>query len=226
MRCSACFGSGTGHFAPPPITTRIFVSFLLRALFITQPRRCARFTFCQLLSPCAPLKHWGGRRPQSCHLQVCAVPPRPDASPYCPLVGRHGSVALSGWCRCSCCGGATPSDCPCAPSLSPASRLPTRAPPPARTPDAVHTVAAQFALIANVSIASLNVSLLVNSVGFYQIAKLLIIPFVCGVEAVWMRRRFTPPVLVAIATVVSGVAIVCVSPRRCHQQQQQQQHLQ
>jgi solute carrier family 35 protein E3 len=68
-----------------------------------------------------------------------------------------------------------------------------------------------FAVIASVSIASLNVSLLVNSVGFYQVAKLLIIPFVCAVEAIWLGRRFPPRVVAAIAVVVLGVALVTLS---------------
>jgi len=68
-----------------------------------------------------------------------------------------------------------------------------------------------FAVVASVSIASLNVSLLVNSVGFYQVAKLLIIPFVCGVEAVWLGRRFPARVVGAIVVVVAGVAMVTLS---------------
>jgi len=68
-----------------------------------------------------------------------------------------------------------------------------------------------FSVVANVSIASLNVSLLVNSVGFYQIAKLLIIPFVCCVELFWMKRAFTPEVTACVATVFMGVAIVTVT---------------
>lgn len=43
-----------------------------------------------------------------------------------------------------------------------------------------------------------------------QIAKLLIIPFVCLVEYVWLGRRFTPRVVAAVATVVVGVALVYV----------------
>ena len=42
----------------------------------------------------------------------------------------------------------------------------------------------------------------------HQIAKLLIIPFVCGVELVWMGRRFTPPVVASIMLVILGVAVV------------------
>lgn len=65
-----------------------------------------------------------------------------------------------------------------------------------------------FAVVANLSIASLNISLLVNTVGFYQIAKLLIIPFVCLVELFWLKRSFTPEVTASVATVFLGVAIV------------------
>jgi solute carrier family 35 protein E3 len=52
------------------------------------------------------------------------------------------------------------------------------------------------------------VSLLVNSVGFYQIAKLLIIPFVAVVEMVWYEKRYTPEVTGSMVIVAVGVAIV------------------
>jgi solute carrier family 35 protein E3 len=45
-------------------------------------------------------------------------------------------------------------------------------------------------------------------VGFYQIAKLLIIPFVCIVELVWLKKTFTVPVILSVVTVIAGVAIV------------------
>jgi solute carrier family 35 protein E3 len=41
-----------------------------------------------------------------------------------------------------------------------------------------------------------------------QIAKLLIIPFVCVVELVWLKRRFTGPVIGSVLTVIIGVGIV------------------
>lgn len=68
-----------------------------------------------------------------------------------------------------------------------------------------------FSVIANLSIASLNVSLLVNTVGFYQIAKLLIIPFVAVMEMVWFQKRFTTAVTLSMVTVAIGVAIVTVT---------------
>ncbi|EFJ41796.1 hypothetical protein VOLCADRAFT_98177 [Volvox carteri f. nagariensis] len=69
----------------------------------------------------------------------------------------------------------------------------------------------RFAVIASVSIASLNLSLLVNSVGFYQISKLLITPFVGLAEYLFYKRRFTAPTVISILTVVTGVAIVTVN---------------
>lgn len=44
-----------------------------------------------------------------------------------------------------------------------------------------------------------------------QIAKLLLAPFVCVVEIVWLRKRFPTPVLMCIGVVLVGVAIVTVS---------------
>ena len=47
-----------------------------------------------------------------------------------------------------------------------------------------------------------------DSSGQLQIAKLLIIPFVCGVESVWLGKVFSRSVIASIFTVVAGVAIV------------------
>jgi solute carrier family 35, member E3 len=68
-----------------------------------------------------------------------------------------------------------------------------------------------FTVAANISIASLNISLLVNSVGFYQIAKLLVIPFVCLVEWAAFSRKFPPVIVAAVTTVVIGVGVVTVT---------------
>eukprot|EP00891_Asterochloris_glomerata_P006769 jgi/Astpho2/6769/Aster-07215 len=68
-----------------------------------------------------------------------------------------------------------------------------------------------FTATANLSIVSLNLSLMLNPVGFYQIAKLLIIPFVCVVEKVWLGRVFTRGVIAAVMVVITGVAIVTVT---------------
>ena len=68
-----------------------------------------------------------------------------------------------------------------------------------------------YTLVSSVSIIALNVSLMVNNVGFYQIAKLCVIPFVALVEYIAYSRRFSGPVLGSIATVIGGVAVVTVS---------------
>ena len=54
-----------------------------------------------------------------------------------------------------------------------------------------------------------------------QIAKLLIIPFVCLVEHFWLGKTFSRAVIASVVTVVIGVAIVCVpqhptTSERCH----------
>ena len=41
-----------------------------------------------------------------------------------------------------------------------------------------------------------------------QIAKLCIIPCSCLVEAFWLKRRFTQPVIASVLIVLLGVAIV------------------
>eukprot|EP00884_Botryococcus_braunii_P023127 jgi/Botrbrau1/9499/Bobra.0252s0114.1 len=68
-----------------------------------------------------------------------------------------------------------------------------------------------YVFTANASIVALNLSLLINSVGFYQIAKLMIIPFVCLVERFWLRRVFTGRVIIAVLVVFLGVSIVTVT---------------
>ncbi|KAK9918349.1 hypothetical protein WJX75_003397 [Coccomyxa subellipsoidea] len=68
-----------------------------------------------------------------------------------------------------------------------------------------------FTATANMSIVSLNLSLMINRVGFYQIAKLLIVPFVCLVERFWLQRHFSRPVIASILVVVAGVGIVTVT---------------
>lgn len=80
----------------------------------------------------------------------------------------------------------------------------------AQTLQTPHADRVIFAAAANISIASLNLSLMVNSVGFYQISKLLIIPFTAAVEALWLRDMLSMPQTICTAVVLSGVAIVCV----------------
>lgn len=72
----------------------------------------------------------------------------------------------------------------------------------------LHADVLLFAVVADISILTLNLSLMINTVSFYQIAKLLIIPCVCFIERFYMGRRFTREVTAAILVVISGVAIV------------------
>lgn len=92
-----------------------------------------------------------------------------------------------------------------------------------------------FTATANLSIVCLNLSLMLNPVSLYQvwscdqlfvqldpkvaigrscfrcymqIAKLLIIPFVCLVEKFWLGKEFTRGVVTSVLVVVTGVAIV------------------
>ncbi|KAG2495895.1 hypothetical protein HYH03_006133 [Edaphochlamys debaryana] len=73
-----------------------------------------------------------------------------------------------------------------------------------------------FAGVGALSIGCANLSLLLNSVGFYQIAKLLMSPFVASVEMLWLKRRFPPTVLLSMVVVLAGVAIVTVSDVAVH----------
>lgn len=68
-----------------------------------------------------------------------------------------------------------------------------------------------FAAIGSVSIASANLSLLLNTVGFYQISKLLLAPFVCLIESLYFSKRFSVPVLLSILVTLLGVGVITVS---------------
>lgn len=70
---------------------------------------------------------------------------------------------------------------------------------------------ALFTVTANLSIVCLNLSLMLNPVSLYQIAKLLIIPFVCLVEKFWLGKEFTRGVITSVLIVVTGVAVVTVT---------------
>jgi len=68
-----------------------------------------------------------------------------------------------------------------------------------------------YVCTSNASIVTLNLSLLLNKVGIYQIFKLANIPFMALVEAFWLGKRFSPRVICAMAVVIIGVAIVTVN---------------
>ena len=68
-----------------------------------------------------------------------------------------------------------------------------------------------FALIGSVSIGSANVSLLLNSVSFYQISKLLLTPLVCFIEAFLYGKSFSSSAIMSMLVTVLGVLIVVKS---------------
>ncbi|CAN1235950.1 UDP-rhamnose/UDP-galactose transporter 5 [Linum grandiflorum] len=62
----------------------------------------------------------------------------------------------------------------------------------------------KFVLFANFSIVGMNVSLMWNSVGFYQIAKLTMIPVSCFLEVVLDSMQYSRDTKLSIAVVLLG----------------------
>ncbi|KAL3513950.1 hypothetical protein ACH5RR_026667 [Cinchona calisaya] len=69
----------------------------------------------------------------------------------------------------------------------------------------------KFVLFANFSIVGMNVSLMWNSVGFYQIAKLSMIPVSCLLEVVFDKIRYSRDTKLSIAVVLLGVGVCTVT---------------
>nr|GMD88727.1 UDP-galactose transporter 2-like [Ipomoea batatas] len=69
----------------------------------------------------------------------------------------------------------------------------------------------KFVLFANFSIVGMNVSLMWNSVGFYQIAKLSMIPVSCLLEVVFDKIRYSRDTKLSIGVVLLGVAVCTVT---------------
>ncbi|KAL8058171.1 hypothetical protein ABFX02_03G001500 [Erythranthe guttata] len=68
-----------------------------------------------------------------------------------------------------------------------------------------------FSIVANMSITGMNLSLMLNSVGFYQISKLSMIPVVCVMEWILHSKQFTKEVKLAVVVVVIGVGVCTVT---------------
>ncbi|KAF2619054.1 hypothetical protein F2Q68_00040963 [Brassica cretica] len=68
-----------------------------------------------------------------------------------------------------------------------------------------------FSLVANTSIAAMNFSLMLNSVGFYQISKLSMIPVVCVMEWILHNKHYSREVKASVMVVVVGVGISTVT---------------
>ncbi|KAK9747908.1 hypothetical protein RND81_02G022600 [Saponaria officinalis] len=69
----------------------------------------------------------------------------------------------------------------------------------------------KFMIFANFSIVGMNVSLMWNSVGFYQIAKLSMIPVLCLFEIVFDNIRYSRDTKLSIAVVLMGVSVCTVT---------------
>ncbi|GLT74613.1 hypothetical protein SLA2020_464010 [Shorea laevis] len=69
----------------------------------------------------------------------------------------------------------------------------------------------RFILFANFSIVGMNVSLMWNSVGFYQIAKLSMIPVSCFLEVVMDKIRYSQDTKLSIGVVLLGVGVCTVT---------------
>ncbi|CAI9777105.1 unnamed protein product [Fraxinus pennsylvanica] len=68
-----------------------------------------------------------------------------------------------------------------------------------------------FSIVANMSITGMNLSLMLNSVGFYQISKLSMIPVVCVMEWILHSKRYSKEVKMAVVVVVIGVGVCTVT---------------
>ncbi|CAI9115342.1 OLC1v1016225C1 [Oldenlandia corymbosa var. corymbosa] len=68
-----------------------------------------------------------------------------------------------------------------------------------------------FSIVANMSITGMNLSLMLNSVGFYQISKLSMIPVVCVMEWILHNKQYSREVKMAVVVVVIGVGVCTVT---------------
>lgn len=69
----------------------------------------------------------------------------------------------------------------------------------------------KFVFFANFSIVGMNVSLMWNSVGFYQIAKLSMIPVSCLLEVCLDKIRYSRDTKLSIGIVLLGVGVCTVT---------------
>ncbi|ONK55588.1 uncharacterized protein A4U43_UnF1220 [Asparagus officinalis] len=69
----------------------------------------------------------------------------------------------------------------------------------------------KFVFFANLSIVGMNVSLMWNSVGFYQIAKLCMIPVSCLLEVLFDKIHYSRDTKLSIMVVLAGVAVCTVN---------------
>ncbi|OEL29897.1 putative membrane protein [Dichanthelium oligosanthes] len=73
-----------------------------------------------------------------------------------------------------------------------------------------HTVVL-FGLLNGTSIGLLNLSLGFNSIGFYQMTKLAIIPFTVLLETIFLKKRFSETIKFSLLVLLLGVGIASVT---------------
>lgn len=73
---------------------------------------------------------------------------------------------------------------------------------------------AKFAALNGVSVAFLNLSLGFNSVGFYQMTKLAIIPCTVSIQQAFYGKSFSNEIKASLATLLLGVAVATVTDAR------------
>eukprot|EP00698_Gefionella_okellyi_P019994 TRINITY_DN6217_c0_g1_i1.p1 TRINITY_DN6217_c0_g1~~TRINITY_DN6217_c0_g1_i1.p1 ORF type:complete len:296 (-),score=53.33 TRINITY_DN6217_c0_g1_i1:116-1003(-) len=73
---------------------------------------------------------------------------------------------------------------------------------------------AVLAVMNSGSVVFLNLSLQLNSVGFYQITKLMVIPTTMLMQIAFEGQRFSMPTVLSIITLIVGVALATISEVR------------
>ncbi|WVZ86426.1 hypothetical protein U9M48_033206 [Paspalum notatum var. saurae] len=68
-----------------------------------------------------------------------------------------------------------------------------------------------FGLLNGTSIGLLNLSLGFNSIGFYQMTKLAIIPFTVLLETIFLKKRFSESIRLSLLVLLLGVGIASVT---------------
>ncbi|KAJ0083465.1 hypothetical protein Patl1_30674 [Pistacia atlantica] len=68
-----------------------------------------------------------------------------------------------------------------------------------------------FGILNGISIGLLNLSLGFNSVGFYQMTKLAIIPFTVLLETIFLKKQFSQQIKMSLLVLLLGVGIASVT---------------
>ncbi|MBA0609452.1 hypothetical protein Godav_021501 [Gossypium davidsonii] len=68
-----------------------------------------------------------------------------------------------------------------------------------------------FGILNGVSIGLLNLSLGFNSIGFYQMTKLAIIPFTVLLETIFLKKQFSQKIKMSLLVLLVGVGIASIT---------------